>query len=120
MGMNYMHSIAGLDPHSAAERAVNVIGLGYDLCNDIRLSACKSRLVEIDNINTRDLVFPAGVVVSDVPNSIKCDKGERTRFHSDVLPFNQVLHHITNINMRISVSTVYDALFSFCPGNTYM
>lgn len=101
MGMNYMHSIAGLDPHSAAERAVNVIGLGYDLCNDIRFSACKSRLVEIDNNNTRDLVFPAGVVVSDVPNSIKCDKGERTRFHSDVLPFNQMSEHF---NKQISLS----------------
>lgn len=83
-------SIAGLDPQMAAERAVKVIGHGYDLCRDIRFSVCKSRLIKIDRTHTRDLVFPGGVVVDDVPNCIKCDKGERTRFHSDVLPFNQV------------------------------
>lgn len=83
-------SVAGLDPQMAAEKAVNVIGHGYDLCRDIRFSVCKSKLIEIDSTHTRDLVFPGGVVVDDVPNSIKCDKGERTRFHSDVLPFNQV------------------------------
>ncbi|TKY59231.1 MACPF domain-containing protein NSL1 [Spatholobus suberectus] len=101
MGMINMNSIAGLDPQTAAERAVRVIGQGYDLCRDIRFSACKSRLIEIDRTHTRDLVFPAGVVVSDVPSSIKCDKGERTRFHSDVLPFNQMSEHF---NKHISLS----------------
>lgn len=84
-----------LDPQSAAEKAVSVIGFGYDLCNDIRLSSCKpgpsgSRLIEIDQSAKRDLVFPGAVVVKEVPSSIKCDKGERTRFRSDVLSFNQV------------------------------
>lgn len=89
MGMMNV-SIAGLDSQMAAERAVDVIGQGYDLCSDIRFSACKNRLIEIEKTQSRDLVFPGGVVVKNVPNSIKCDKGERTRFHSDVLPFNQV------------------------------
>lgn len=96
MGFNFnvnSFGIAGLelDPQLAAEKAVSVIGQGYDLCTDIRFSSCKSRLVEIDGNRTRDLVLPAGVVVPDVPSSIKCDKGERTRFRSDVLPFNQVI-----------------------------
>ncbi|KAF7840282.1 MACPF domain-containing protein NSL1 [Senna tora] len=90
-----MGSASDLDPHSAAEKAVSAIGLGYDLCKDIRFSACKSgpsgsRLIEIDPNQTSDLVFPGGVVVSNVPTSIKCDKGERTRFRSDVLSFNQM------------------------------
>lgn len=85
----------GLEPHLAAEKAISVIGLGYDLCKDIRLSACKtgplgSTLIDIDPYNTRDLVFPGGVVVPNVPTSIKCDKGEQTRLQSDVLTFNQV------------------------------
>ncbi|XP_020205757.1 MACPF domain-containing protein NSL1 [Cajanus cajan] len=104
MGMNHVisvHSIAGLDSHSAAEKAVSVIGQGYDLCTDVRFSGCKSRLIEIDRTHTRDLVFPAGVVLSNVPNSIKCDKGECTRFHSDVLPFNQMSEHF---NKQISLS----------------
>lgn len=88
-------NISRLDAQSAAEKAVSVIGSGYDLCSDVRLSACKptpdgSRLVEIDPNRNRDLVFPGGVVVSNVSSSIKCDKGERTRFRSDILSFNQV------------------------------
>ncbi|VVA92879.1 unnamed protein product [Arabis nemorensis] len=84
-----------LDAQAAAEKAVSVIGLGYDLCTDVRLSACKaspdgSRLVEIDPTRIRDLVFPGGIVVNDVSSSIKCDKGERTRFRSDILSFNQM------------------------------
>ena len=88
-------NISRLDAQSAAEKAVSVIGLGYDLSSDVRLSACKStsngsRLVEIDPNRNQDLVFPGGVIVSNVSSSIKCDKGERTRFRSDILSFNQV------------------------------
>ncbi|XP_061371447.1 MACPF domain-containing protein NSL1 [Gastrolobium bilobum] len=100
MGIN-INSIAGLDPQMTAEKAVCVIGQGYDLCSDIRFSACKSRLVEIETAHTRDLVFPVGVVVPNVPTSIKCDKGERTRFRSDVLPFNQMSEHF---NGHLSLS----------------
>jgi hypothetical protein len=84
-----------LDAHSAAEKAVSVIGFGYDLTKDIRLSYCKpglfgSRLIKLDLTRNQELVVPGGVVVQNVPNGIKCDKGERTRFLSDVLSFNQV------------------------------
>ncbi|RHN49469.1 hypothetical protein MtrunA17_Chr7g0274871 [Medicago truncatula] len=84
---------AWLDPQLAAEKAVSEIGQGYNLCNDIRFSACKPRLIHIDNSssNTRDLVFPSGVVVPNVPLSIKSDKGDCTRFRSDVLTFNQTI-----------------------------
>lgn len=89
--INSSYGNAGLDPQLAAEKAVSVIGHGYDLCNDIRFSACKSSLIDIDTSRTRDLVFPSSVVVPNVPVSIKCDKGERTRFRSDVFSFNQVI-----------------------------
>lgn len=84
-----------MDPQSAAEKAVSVLGLGYDISKDIRLSACKSgpsgsRLIELDETLTRDLVLQGGIVVPNVSASIQCDKGERTRFRSDVLSFNQV------------------------------
>lgn len=106
MGFNvktnsYSYGNAGLDPQLAAEKAVSVIGQGYDLCNDIKFSACKSkRLIQIPNGNshTRDLVFPSGVVVPNVPLSIKSDKGDCTRFRSDVLTFNQVGHHNHNFS----------------------
>ncbi|KAJ0257951.1 MACPF domain-containing protein NSL1 [Hirschfeldia incana] len=84
-----------LDAQSAAEKAVSVIGSGYDLTSDIRLSACKSTLdgsslLKLDPTRNRDLVFPGGVVVNNVSSSIKCDKGERTRLRSDLLTFNQM------------------------------
>ncbi|KGN64702.1 MACPF domain-containing protein NSL1 [Cucumis sativus] len=88
-------NINRFNPQSAAEKAVSVIGFGYDLCNDLRLSSCKpgpsgSKLIDIDFTRSRDLVLPAGVVVPNVPTSINCDKGERTRFRSDVISFNQM------------------------------
>ena len=88
-----------MDPQSAAEKAVGAIGMGYDLTADIRLSACKegpngSRLIELDDSSTKELVVPGGVVVPGVSTSIKCDKGERTRFRSDFLSFSQVINFI--------------------------
>ncbi|CAL5345015.1 unnamed protein product [Camellia sinensis] len=82
-------------PQSAAEKAVSVIGFGYDLSADIRLSGCKpgpsgSTLIELDRTTTKHLRVPGGVLVPNVSASIKCDKGERTRFSSDVLSFNQM------------------------------
>ncbi|KAA0052087.1 vacuolar fusion protein CCZ1-like protein isoform X1 [Cucumis melo var. makuwa] len=50
-------NINRFNPQSAVEKVVSVIGFGYDLCNDLRLSSCKP--------------------------------GERTRFRSDVISFNQ-------------------------------
>ncbi|WCJ27081.1 MAC/Perforin domain-containing protein [Euphorbia peplus] len=109
-----------LDPQSAAEKAVSVIGYGYDLSNDLRLSSCKpgpsgSRLVELDPDSTRDLVFPGGIVVGNVCSGIKCDKGERTRFRSDVLSFNQMSE---KFNQDVSLSGkipsgLFNAMFDF-------
>ncbi|KAI3740715.1 hypothetical protein L2E82_31186 [Cichorium intybus] len=94
------------DPQSAAEKAVSVIGNGYDLTSDIRLTNCKpgpsgSTLIDLDGTLTKDLVVPGGVVVPDVPASIKCDKGERTRFRSDVVSFNQMAEQF---NQDVSLS----------------
>lgn len=109
-----------LDAHSAAEKAVSVIGLGYDLCSDVRFSACKttpdgSRLVEIDPTRNRDLIFPGGIVVNNVSSSIKCDKGERTRLRSDILSFNQMSEKF-NQDMCLSgkiPSGMFNNMFAF-------
>ncbi|KAK4393716.1 MACPF domain-containing protein [Sesamum angolense] len=81
----------------AAEEAVQCIGLGYDLTMDLSLNYCKkqqtskdgSRLIAVDFDHVRNIAFPGGIVVQDVPKSISCDKGERMRFSSDVLSFLQ-------------------------------
>ncbi|RAL44777.1 hypothetical protein DM860_003536 [Cuscuta australis] len=95
-----------MDSQTAAERAVSVIGFGYDLTADIRLSACKpgpsgSGLINIQRSSTKDLVLPGGVVVPNVSTSIKCDKGERTRFRSDALSFSQMSEQF---NQELSLS----------------
>ncbi|KAJ4844373.1 hypothetical protein Tsubulata_029740 [Turnera subulata] len=93
----------------AAEAAIEVIGLGYDLVVDLRLKYCKKippsasrKLVAIDSSkDVRDLVIPSAstgggssssndLCIPNVPKSIKCDKGERIRFSSDVLSFQQM------------------------------
>ncbi|KAF9611555.1 hypothetical protein IFM89_033559 [Coptis chinensis] len=84
-----------LDAQAAAEKAVSVIGYGYDLSSDVRLLYCKpgpdgSPLIELDHSFTTDLVLPGGIVVPNVSKSITCDKGERTRFGSDVVSFHQM------------------------------
>lgn len=79
----------------AAEIAIRAIGCGYDISEDLRLKYCKgnskvSRLIEIDDDGGREIVLPGGILIPNVSKSIKCDKGERTRFRSDVLSFQQV------------------------------
>lgn len=78
---------------AAAEEAVQCIGLGYDLTLDLRLKYCKKqqRLIAIDDGQARDIAIPGGILVQNVPKSINCDKGERVRFSSDVLSFQQVV-----------------------------
>ncbi|KAK9681994.1 hypothetical protein RND81_10G042400 [Saponaria officinalis] len=101
-----MGSMRNMDPQSVAERAVRVIGYGYDLTTDLRLSACKSgpsdsRLIVVDEMKGRDLLLPGGIVVPNVPYCIKSDKGERTRFRSDVLSFTQMSE---KFNQDLSIS----------------
>ncbi|CAK9139383.1 unnamed protein product [Ilex paraguariensis] len=77
-----------------AEVAIQSIGLGYDVAEDLRIKYCKrrseSRLISIDEDQVRDIVIPGGILIQNVSKSIKCDKGERMRFSSDVLSFQQV------------------------------
>lgn len=73
-------------------RALDSLGSGFDLTSDFRLKFAKrsGRLVKLDDTNKRDIVIPGGVTVSGVSEDIRCDKGDRIRFKSDVLEFNQM------------------------------
>jgi hypothetical protein len=82
------------DAFRTAQKAIQALGCGYDVTLDLWLKSCKSpgSLIELDESGAlQDLVLPGNVLLSAVPSSIKCDKGDRTRFTSDVLSFNQVL-----------------------------
>lgn len=106
--------------HKAAEIAIGSIGRGYDISLDIRLKYCKgdslnSRLIEIDDNDVREVVLPGGVSIPNVSKSIKCDKGERIRFRSDVLSFQQMSEQF---NQELSLtgkipSGLFNTMFEF-------
>ncbi|KAK8493018.1 hypothetical protein V6N12_000309 [Hibiscus sabdariffa] len=72
-------------------RAIQALGKGFDISGDFRLKYAKGRrLVELDETSKRDIVFPGAFTLRDVPQDIRLDKGDRIRFKSDVLEFNQM------------------------------
>uniref|UniRef100_A0A0D6QYC1 MACPF domain-containing protein n=1 Tax=Araucaria cunninghamii TaxID=56994 RepID=A0A0D6QYC1_ARACU len=83
-----------IEPERVAVQAVEALGRGFDLNSDFRLKFCKgdagSRLIYIEERRKQDLVIPGGPLISNVSSDIKCDKGERIRFKSDVLEFNKM------------------------------
>uniref|UniRef100_A0A2P2JQB4 Uncharacterized protein MANES_13G079000 n=1 Tax=Rhizophora mucronata TaxID=61149 RepID=A0A2P2JQB4_RHIMU len=85
----------------AAEAAIDAIGKGYDLTVDLRLKYSKSRVISMDDDKVREIRIPGGFTIPGVPKSIKCDKGERTRFTSDVLSFQQMSEQF---NQELSLS----------------
>jgi len=78
------------------ERALNSLGKGFDLTSDFRLKFCKGeeRLVLLNETEKRELMVPGFRPIRDVSVDIKCDKGDRTRYQSDILTFTQVRHFI--------------------------
>lgn len=74
--------------------AANALGRGFDVTSDFRLGFAKgasgSRLVAVDEANTQDIVAPGNVVIPGVSVDIRCDKGEKTHYASEVLTFAQV------------------------------
>ncbi|GMY05042.1 MACPF domain-containing protein At4g24290 [Fagus crenata] len=104
----------------AAEIAIGSIGRGYDISVDLRLKYCKgdskeSRLLEIDEDVGREIILPGGILIPKVSKSIKCDKGERTRFRSDALSFQQMSEQFNqdmNLTGKIP-SGLFNAMFEF-------
>jgi hypothetical protein len=83
----------------AAQKAINSIGLGFDITLDINFDNCKcigSPLIFINNDEhqCRHLEIPGGVTIPNVPNSIKCVRGESIRIHSEVLTLHQVCVYV--------------------------
>jgi len=106
---------------STAEAAIRSIGLGFDVVTDIRIKYCKQRgspdpcLIQLDHGELQDIVLPGGLTVAGVTKSIKCDKGERMRFRSDVLSFQQMSEQF---NQELSLSGkipsgLFNTMFEF-------
>ncbi|GLJ11938.1 hypothetical protein SUGI_0180610 [Cryptomeria japonica] len=101
--------------------AIEALGQGFDITNDFRLKYCKrqyqsgSSLVELDEKNVQDIVLPGGLLIPNVSRDIRCDKGEQTRFKSDILEFNQMselLNQKASISGRIP-SGHFNSMYAF-------
>ncbi|CAA7401362.1 unnamed protein product [Spirodela intermedia] len=102
------------------ERALKCLGRGFDVTRDFRAKYCKGKesLVLLRK-ETRELQVPGFGTVHGVSVDIKCDKGERTRYRSDVLEFSQMSELI---NRRSSLagkipSELFNSMFYFNGGD---
>nr|KAJ0185483.1 hypothetical protein LSAT_V11C900504680 [Lactuca sativa] len=113
----------------AANVAIQSIGCGYDMTSDLRLKYRKRRydsdvgnnpyrncrLIEIEEDECRDIVLPGGLLLLDVPQSIKCHEGEHRRLHSNPLSF-QLMSQQFNQELSLSgkiPSGHFNSMFEF-------
>lgn len=101
-------------------RAVEALGLGFDLTFDFRLKFAKrERLVVLNESHRRAIVIPAGagagVSIPGVSSDVRCDKGEQMRFKSDILQFNQMselLNQKSSVQGKVPTG-YFNAIFNF-------
>ncbi|CAL0312400.1 unnamed protein product [Lupinus luteus] len=99
------------------DKALNSLGKGFDLASDFRLEFCKGeeRLVVLNETVRREMIVPGFGPVTDVSIDIKCDKGDRIRYQSDILTFTQmseVLNQKSSISGKIP-SGYFNNMFGF-------
>lgn len=100
------------------DRALRALGSGFDLTSDFRLKFAKGypntqRLVELDYSNNKDIAICANSIIHDVPVDVGIDKGDRVRFRSDILEFNQMselLNQKSSVQGKVP-SGYFNALF---------
>ncbi|CAK9137463.1 unnamed protein product [Ilex paraguariensis] len=107
--------------HDIVKRALNSLGKGFDLTSDFRLKYCKGedRLVLLNETEAKELIVPGFGSFKDVSIDIKCDKGDRTRYQTDILDFNQMSEFF---NQKSSVpgkipSGLFNSMFGFQSGS---
>lgn len=87
---------SGSDSLTATLRnSIQALGRGFDVTSDIRLLYCKgatgSRLVQIDEDDTRDLVASDGVVITNVSVDIDGSPGKSGITRTPVYSFHEVI-----------------------------
>ena len=75
--------------------SIQALGRGFDVTSDMRLLYCKgasgSRLVYVDEENTRDLVISHGLVLPNVSADVELSRGKVVRETTPVLSFHEVM-----------------------------
>ncbi|CAL9111178.1 unnamed protein product, partial [Musa textilis] len=106
----------------AVERALRCLGRGFDVACDFRPEYCRGqeRLVVMNEDEKRELAVPGFGLFKDVSVNVKCDKGDRVRYQSDVLEFNQMselFNHRSSLAGKIP-SGLFNYTFAF-DGSTW-
>ncbi|KAK9935404.1 hypothetical protein M0R45_022507 [Rubus argutus] len=107
--------------HGIVERVLAGLGKGFDLTSDFRLIYCKGkrRLVSLNDADKRELVVPGFGSIPDVSADIKCDKGDRTRYQTDMFSFSQMsecFNQGSSVSGKIP-SGLFNAMFGFDSGS---
>lgn len=84
-----------------ALNSIQALGRGFDVTSDIRFLYCKgaagSRLVVIDEENTKDLALPCDLILPNVPVEVACYAGERNRKQTGVLDFHRMAEDFNEV-----------------------
>ncbi|KAL4562184.1 hypothetical protein LXL04_034380 [Taraxacum kok-saghyz] len=103
------------------KNSIQALGRGFDVTSDIRLLYCKgapgSRLIYLDDQNTKDLVFSDDGFVSipNVPVDVEFSEGERTTEATPVCSFYEMAKYFnTKSNLAGDVPLgSFNAMFNF-------
>ncbi|WVZ81743.1 hypothetical protein U9M48_029085 [Paspalum notatum var. saurae] len=105
---------------AAVEKAARCLGSGVDMTGDLRLKHCKKGsggcLVQRSGkaMATEKIVLPGFGVAADVTADVKCGRGDRIRFKSDVLEFNKMSEVFNHRNSVAGNSKIPSGLFNSC------
>lgn len=105
---------------STLTNSIQALGRGFDVTSDTRLLYCKgavsgSRLVHVDEDNTKDLVISHGFVVPNVSVDIDFSRGKIIRETTPVCSFHEMAEYF-NKKSRISGSIPlgsFNSMFNF-------
>lgn len=78
--------------------SIQALGRGFDVTSDIRLLYCKgapgSRLLHIDDDQTRNLEISESCVIPDVSVDIECSRGQNSNKKTPVWSFREVMNRL--------------------------
>ncbi|CAH1440344.1 unnamed protein product [Lactuca virosa] len=103
------------------KNSIQALGRGFDVTSDIRLLYCKgapgSRLIYLDDQNTKELVFSDDgfVAIPNVPVDVEFSKGERTTEATPVCSFYEMAKYFnmkSNLGGDVPLGS-FNAMFNF-------
>ncbi|WRX26807.1 Membrane attack complex component/perforin (MACPF) domain - like 8 [Theobroma cacao] len=117
---SYLSSSSSLDALTTTlNSSIQALGRGFDVTSDIRLLYCKgapgSRLVQLDENHTNNLVLPGGVIVPNVSDDIQWSMGKDGIERKPVCSFHEMSGYFNEkagISEHVPLGS-FNAMFNF-------